>query len=249
MISEKSKRRALVALEKTDSITLRDAQSEEILQQLGMQNDAVCVTADAAFGFRQPDYEGGRALLSNIQLTGKKYFCVSIRSWRTLKDDFITEMAVFCDFMVEKYGMYPLFIPMQPSNDAEISTKILEKVKQLGFFLEEEFSIEEMLAIAESSEFLVGMRLHSIIYGATAATPVIGLVYDPKVAAMMDILGQKCYLYLEEISSMMLVNMAEQVLQKRDEISVELKKITTELAEKAAKNAVIAHNVIDRNLF
>lgn len=249
LISEKSKRRAVASLEKADNITLRDDQSREILHELGLQNDSVMVTADAAFGFRQPDYEGGRTLLEGIQLSGKKYFCVSIRSWRTLKDDFITEMAVFCDFMVEKYGMYPLFIPMQPSNDAEISTKILEKVKQIGYFLEEEFTIEEMLAIAKSSEFLVGMRLHSIIYGANAGTPVIGLVYDPKVAAMMDILGQKYYLNLEEISSMMLVGMAEQVMQRRDEITKELECATAKLAQKATENAVIAHNIIDRNLF
>ncbi|MCL2575300.1 MAG: polysaccharide pyruvyl transferase CsaB [Defluviitaleaceae bacterium] len=249
LVSEKSKRRAVAALENVENITLRDTQSLMTLHELGLKNDAISVTADAAFGFRQADFEGGRALLDKIQLTGKKYFCVSIRSWRTLKDDFIGEMSVFCDFMVEKYGLHPLFIPMQPSNDAEISTKILERVRQKGYFIEEEFSIEEILAIISGGEFLIGMRLHSIIYGANAGVPLIGLVYDPKVAAMMDVLGQKHYLDLDEISAMMLVGLCEQVMKRRDEIVAELADKTEQLAQEAAKNAVIAHNIIDRDLF
>jgi polysaccharide pyruvyl transferase CsaB len=253
LTQEKNKRRAVAALEKVEKITLRDYRSQQALELLGLKNTNVLVTADAAFRFKDADFAGAKVLLDNLQLSNqlsvKKYFCVSIRGWRTLKEDFVPEMAVFCDYMTERYGLVPLFIPMQPSNDAEISTKVLEKLKNRGYYLEENFTIEEVLAIVKGSEFLVGMRLHSVIYGANGATPVIGLVYDPKVAAMLELLGQEYYMNLEEISAMQLITLAEQVMERRDEIAAELAAATKVLAEKADQNAVIAYDIINRDLY
>ena len=246
---EKNKKRALEVLEKAEKITLRDVQSLETLNALGLKNDSAIVTADAAFRFTQADFEGAAQLLKNIVLVDKKYFCVSIRGWKSLKDDFVAEMAVFCDYMVEKHDIYPLFIPMQPSNDAEISTKILEKVKNKGYYLEEEFTIEEILAIMANAEFLVGMRLHSIIYSANVATPMVGLVYDPKVAAMMDALGQNYYVNPEEVSAMHLIMLSEKVMDRSDEISKQLKEATRDFPEKAWQNAIIAADIINRDLY
>ena len=246
---EKNKKRAVQVLEKAERITLRDTQSLETLHSLGLKNAAVSVTADAAFRFTQTDSQGAEKLLNHIHLDGKKYFCISIRGWKSLKEDFVTEMAVFCDYMHENHNLAPLFIPMQPSNDAEISTKILERVKHKGYYLEEDFSIEEILAITQKAEFLVGMRLHSIIYGANVATPMVGLVYDPKVAAMMDGLGQTYYMQPEDVSAMQLIMLSEKVMGKRDEISAQLRDATKDLPEKAWENALIAYDIINRDLF
>jgi len=246
---EKNKRLAVDALEKVEKITLRDAESRETLTRLGLKNTNVSVTADAAFRFRVPDFEGANRLLGNIHLVGKKYFCVSIRGWRSLKEDFVSEMAVFCDYMLEKYDIYPLFVPMQPSVDAEISTKVLEKVSRQGYYLEQEFTIEEILAIFKNAEFLVGMRLHSIIYGANVQVPMVGLVYDPKVAAMMTQLGQIYYMKPEEISAMQLITMSEKVMERREEISGQLADATFDLPQKSFENAIIAHEIINRDLF
>ncbi|MCL2353899.1 MAG: polysaccharide pyruvyl transferase CsaB [Defluviitaleaceae bacterium] len=249
LTQENNKRRAVNALRKAEKITLRDKASKETLASLGFESDNVQVTADAAFRFREGDQEGATRLLDDVQIYNKQFFCVSVRAWKDLKSDFITEMAVFCDYMVEKYGLHPLFIPMQPSNDAEISTKILEKQKNRGFYLEKDFTIEEIIAIASRAEFVLGMRLHSIIYGANANTPVIGLVYDPKVSAMLDALGQSYYIDLKDIDSMRLITMAEEIMDKRDEIKSKLAATTQVLFEKSKKNPTSAHDIIDRDLF
>jgi len=246
---EKNKRRAVAALEKVEKITLRDERSREVLKELGLKNSNILVTADAAFRYSNFDEAAGNALLDRIQLSGKKYFCVSIRDWKALRDDFVTEMAVFCDYMSEKHDLSPLFIPMQPSNDAEISTKVMEAAKRRSYYLLEDFSIDEILSVMAGAEFLVGMRLHSIIYAASAATPLVGLVYDPKVASMLAELQQKYCLDLDEISSGRLIDYAEEVLGRREEIADQLKQISAELSEKARQNANIAHDIINRDLF
>ncbi|MCL2619793.1 MAG: polysaccharide pyruvyl transferase CsaB [Defluviitaleaceae bacterium] len=249
LTQDKNKHRAVDALEKTEEITLRDAGSLKTLEDLRLKNSNVQVTADAAFRFRQADDAGAKVLLDKIHLVGNRYFCVSLRGWRSLKDDFITEMVVFCDHMMEKHGIAPLFIPMQPSNDAEISTKILEKISYKGYYLEDDFTIEEVLAIIGGAEFMIGMRLHSIIYAANAATPVVGLVYDPKVSAMMEDLGQTTYTNLEDISAMRLITLSEKVMGNRAEIVEQLAEKTAVLAEKSEKNVEIAYNIISRDLF
>ena len=246
---EKNKHRAVAALEKVEKITLRDERSGSVLKELGLKNSNILVTADAAFRFKNSNPDAGLQLLDKINLAGKKYFCVSIRGWKTLKEDFVTEMAVFCDYMCEKHGMSPLFIPMQPSNDAEISTQVIEASKKRGYYLDEVFSIEQILSVIGGAQFLVGMRLHSIIYGANAATPVIGLVYDPKVAAMFGELDQKYYLGLDEVSSGRLIDFAEEVLSRRDEIAAQLAEATGPMAQKAEDNARIAYDIINRDLF
>ena len=246
---EKNKKRAVNALEKVEKITLRDAQSKEALDQLGLKNDRILVTSDAAFGFANKNPDAGAAILDKVGIMGKKYFCVSIRGWKALKDDFVSEMAVFCDYMNEKHGLVPLFIPMQPSNDAEISTQVMEKTKKQSYYLQEAFAVDEILSIIGHAQFLVGMRLHSVIYGASASTPVIGLVYDPKVSAMFKELGQEYYLNLQDISAARLIDFSESILANRDEIVKTLAKVTEPMAQKARSNAVIAYDIINRDLF
>jgi len=246
---DKNKRRAVNALEKVEKITLRDRQSSAVLKELELQNSNILVTADAAFGFRNIRQDEASAILDKINLSGKKYFCISIRGWKNLKEDFVTEMAVFCDYMSEKHGLSALFIPMQPSNDAEISTQVMETAKKQSYYLQENFSIEEILSVVSGAEFLVGMRLHSIIYGANAATPVIGLVYDPKVESMLVELQQKYYLDLDHISSGRLIDFAEEILGRRAEIAEDLRQITMPFAESARHNAEIAYDIINRDLF
>ena len=246
---EKNRLRAVAALEKVEKITLRDQQSKITLQELGLKNENIIVTADAAFGFTNTRPDAGDEILDKIGLVSRNYFCVSIRGWKTLKDDFTSEMAVFCDYMGEKHGLSPLFIPMQPSNDAEISTQVMELARRQSYYLQENFSIEEILSITAGAKFLVGMRLHSVIYGANTATPVIGLVYDPKVSAMFNELDQKYYINLEEVSANRLIDFSEDILSRRDEVSGQLRMVTRPMVEKAQSNAQIAYDIINRDLF
>ncbi|MCL2376050.1 MAG: polysaccharide pyruvyl transferase CsaB [Defluviitaleaceae bacterium] len=245
----KNKRRAVAALENVELISLRDEQSERLLKTIGLRNENIVVTADAAFGFNNENPDAGDMLLDKIGLAGKKYFCISIRGWKTLKEDFVSEMAVFCDYMSEKHGLSPLFIPMQTSNDAEISTQVMELARRKSYYLQESFTIDEILSVTSKAEFLVGMRLHSVIYAANTATPVIGLVYDPKVSSMFAELDQKYFMNLEEISSGKLISFSEEIIANRDEISRHLAEVTRPMAEKARRNAKIAHDIINRDLF
>jgi len=246
---DKNKKRAVAALEKVEKITLRDNQSYFALQSLGLKNINIQVTADAAFSFCNIDSESSKGILDSIGLLGKDFFCLSLRGWRSLKEDFAYEIAVFCDYIYENFGLYPLFIPMQPQNDTEITLQVMELASVRGYFLEGSFSVLEVLSVISKSKFLLGMRLHSIIYSTLAATPMLGLAYDPKVMAMFKELNQPYYLSLEQVSAAKLIEFAEEVLQKREVVSLDLKACAADMTKLAQTNAQIAYDIINRDLF
>ena len=246
---DKNKRRAIKALERAHLITLRDNNSNKILQSLNLKNKNVHVTADPVFAFGNTSPDIGQQKLDEIGIAGKRFYCVAIRNWKTLKEDFSAEMAVFCDYLHEKHDLQPLFIPMQPSNDAEISASVLERMKTRGYYLEGDFSITEILSVIGRAEFLMGMRLHSIIYGINCNTPIIGLVYDPKVEALFEQLDLPYYMAVEDVVGSKLISCAEDVLEHKDEIAAKLALAYKPLASAALVNAKMAYDIVNRDLF
>ncbi|RYG71529.1 hypothetical protein EON80_05100, partial [bacterium] len=67
------------------------------------------------------------------------------------------------------------FLPMQPGPDKEI----LQGLTTAG----------EILSLASSFEVMIAMRLHALIFAASAGVPVVALNYDPKVASLATLLG------------------------------------------------------------
>jgi len=51
------------------------------------------------------------------------------------------------------------------------------------------YSVEERAALIASAHLLVGMRLHSVIFGLGSGVPTVALAYDPKVTTTMADVG------------------------------------------------------------
>ena len=85
-----------------------------------------------------------------------------------------------------------------------------------------------------------------LIYAASVATPIIGLIYDPKVSAIIGYIGRNDKLSVENLSSAELDRIIDRVMLSRDSISAELKKSTAELAKLARLNAEKAIEIISK---
>jgi len=226
------------ALKKVDMITLRDENSRAVLENLGISNDNVVVTADPAFSL-----EAKAVDISNIcGITDDKKYCViSVRPWKENDAEFEQKIAKICNYATEKHGILPLFLPMQPSFDSAISNNILNKIEKLnGKILTKHLSVEEILGIISKAEFVIGMRLHTLIYSASMAIPVVGLVYDPKVGAFMDDVSQSYKQNVENIDVNAICGYIDEIVQERDQISAKLAIVSGILTEKAKETAKIA---------
>lgn len=247
--SEKNKKRAAKVLNKVDLITLREISSNDVLRELNVTAPPIYVTADPAFSVKNDEPQRASRLLEKAGLGGKQYFCVAVRSWKTLNSDFESHIAGFCNYVKEKYNYEALFVAMQPVNDEEISRKIMSAVKGGACYLGNDFSIDEILGVVENCEFALGMRLHTVIYAVKAGTPVIGLVYDPKVKALMEQFSQPYYLNVENVSLEKLIKFADEVVENKESISEALRRQSQAIEKSAAENAVMAYEIINRNIF
>ncbi len=245
----RNKKMAKRSLNNVDLITLRDFESSTVLKELDIIKPPVRITADAAFGIRKSGVQDAEEKLKQLGLEGKKYFCVAVRSWKYLKEGFDAKIQDFCEYVTIKHNCVPLFIPMQPINDEDISKRIVANLKTGGYYIGNNYSVNEVLGIMEGAEFVLGMRLHAIIYAAKMGTPIIGLVYDPKVRAMMDIFKQEFYCSLDKLNIDHLKSYADFVIVNKDIISQSLRQLSAEAEKSALLNAEMAVELLERDCF
>lgn len=233
-------------LNKVDIITLRDDKSDEELKSLGVTKPEIIITADPAFTIDTDITRSGK-FFTNIAgvPNGTKLCVVSIRSWKNASANFRFDLARLCDFMVEKHGIYPLFVPMQYPEDTEISKQIMSLMKHSSYIINRELSVPEMFSVLSEAEILIGMRLHSLIYATTLAIPAMALCYDPKISAFMESLNQPDRVDVECFDYDKAESLLDTVILEKDKRREDLKKTNAVLKATAEKNAEYAIQLLE----
>ena len=62
---------------------------------------------------------------------------------------------------------------------------------------------------------VISMRLHVLVFASGQGVPLVGIVYDPKVSAFLDHLGQDLYLPLAETNAASLCDLIDAALAER----------------------------------
>jgi polysaccharide pyruvyl transferase CsaB len=237
------------ALNRVEMITLRDELSEQTLKHFGVTNPEIHVTADAAFSLNNVDEDEVQNLLAGLGLEGKRFFGVAVRKWKYNMPGFEEEIAKFADYITQSYRYTALFIPMRPVDDSEISRRIMGLMKQQAIFLGDRYTSEQLRGVVAKSEFILGMRLHTLIYAAKSGTPVIGLVYDSKIKVQMDALNQRFYRLVEDFRWEELKNYADRILADREQVIEEILEAGQRERAKALLNTGYCLEVMDRGVF
>jgi len=234
-------------LNKVDMITLRDENSLEELKNLGVDKPKIILTADPAFNLECKNSERGKEILKKYGIKPEdKTVLISVRNWKKISPDFCGEIAKTADYLAETYGYKIVFLPMQYSKDCEISENVQKLMKNESVCLEEYLSIDDVLSVIKDSELCIGMRLHSLIYSAGNAVPVIGLVYDVKIAGFMDYINQKYYTDAQKVKFEDLKKMSDECINNREKICSDIIKDGVVLKQKAQSNAKYAIELLNK---
>ena len=232
-------------LSRVDAITLREPDSLAAMEEMGISTSKTSITADAAFSLVGADLEDPSSILKNIGINeGEEFFCVSVRKWKNLAQDFENELAKTCRYVSEKYGLTPLFIPMQYNQDGSICRRIMDKSGVRAVMVKEDLNIYDMLRILSRSRLVVGMRLHILIYSACAGIPVVGLSYDPKVDNMMKYMGQNYSLPVSSLTYNKLKELCDEIIENREDIVKSLEEVRQRAKVSADKNSAIAVDLL-----
>lgn len=233
-------------LNSVDLITLREPSSLEELKNFNVTKPKIIVTADPAFNLVPASPEESAMLVEKAGIpAGRKYCGIAIRPWMYASSDMEQIIADTADYIKTKHNIEPLFIPMQEQNDTPVSENIIALMNERGYLLRGTVTPQQLLGIVGGAEFIIGMRLHTLIYAAKMGTPVIGLTYDPKVDAVMEYLGQDFMENVEKINPLSLRRYIDKIISCRPTLVEKLTEAGQEANEKAAANTTLALDLLD----
>lgn len=172
-----------------DAISVRDPDSYDMLQKMGLSRDKIHQCADPVLTLQPAHHSHVQQILAaeGIDLN-RPVIGVSIRPWPTWFEKQLKAFtAVLAQFAARINGQI-LLIPFQPEHDTwmcheaaySLTTRPSSYVPPV-VVLQGNYGPLEMQGIIGQMDLIVGMRLHALIMAASMAVPAVGLVYDPKV--------------------------------------------------------------------
>jgi polysaccharide pyruvyl transferase CsaB len=189
-----NKKLVYLAFKNVNMIIVRDSQSKDFLEKIGILNKKIIVNADTTFLLKKkeiPDEVNQKYGLKNMsnRKTKNPRIGVVIRNCPDIAKDYdkkITELAKISDYLIERYLATLFFIPFQLDTDVPIIKDVVKNMKFTQVkIIREELSPDVILSLISELSILIGMRLHSIIFATITDTPFIAIDYDPKVKKFM----------------------------------------------------------------
>lgn len=227
-------------LDNASLITLRDFESAQLLQQIGVREPRIEVTADPAFALPRIGREAGKHYLRERGIGSAPLIAICPRRWRGFdgNESVITAVSTF----TSEIGAAALFIPMFPLQDSGLTSKMAAGCPAFvdGGLLNDYRGIRKAIA---GSDLLISTRLHGLIFAVREGIPAIGISYDPKVESFCKMCGIP-YLEITDFSSQELLNLMRQVWNERDSISASEYAISCELVNRAICNAQMVLDLI-----
>ena len=237
-----NKKLAKYIINKVDIITVRDYQSKEEIEALGVKKD-ITVTADVTFSMNLPSEEDIKDIYENERIdTTKRLVGISVRRWHG-EDVYKEIIASICESLMNK-NYEVVFIPMQYFEDVYISEEIAYMMNKKPKIIKSEYSPKEIAGIISGLDLLIGMRLHSLIFAAMAAVPMVGLEYDPKILNFLNLVGQESGGRVENLCGFHLRDIIDRVIYKKEEYKHNLIDIRNELRQRAELNIEILEEFI-----
>jgi len=112
-----------------------------------------------------------------------------------------------------------------------------------------DYLTSDLLSLISSSEFILAMRLHTIIYAIETYTPILGLVYDPKVKSIMQDINLFSYINVKDLNLAKLKSLVSEILINKANISSQIKLAAQKLKQASAENTKLALKLINKPLF
>jgi polysaccharide pyruvyl transferase CsaB len=180
------------SLEKVDLITVRDRQSRQILEDIGLRKEVI-ITADPALLLKPESVSNddliNEGIFGKTRLIGMSVREAGVAAPNLQETNYHTLLANAADYMIERYDASILFIPMEPrESDFQQSHLVIAKMlhPQKTSILKGNYTSGQMLSIISKLEFAVGMRLHFLIFAAIQKIPFVALPYSSKIAGFLD---------------------------------------------------------------
>ncbi|HEX8597755.1 MAG TPA: polysaccharide pyruvyl transferase family protein [Chloroflexia bacterium] len=200
--------------------SVRDKESARALRSAGVRADEIRVTADPAFLIEPAhvsapeDPEDDRPTIvfcvrhrlhDDPGLNLRYLLPVSVRHRLRLEtrpgveDDrrFVQAVARGVRCCVQELEARVVLLPFWAERDDEVLRQVEQEALRLGVpdaqirWAQVRHTPSDLAGYLRCADLLVSMRLHALVFGATAGVPSLALSYVPKMRALMTLLGAR----------------------------------------------------------
>ncbi|ALS26065.1 polysaccharide pyruvyl transferase [Paenibacillus sp. 32O-W] len=187
-------------MQRSTYVSVRDAESAELLGRMGVARDRIDVVPDPVMGLPLPQEAAAAAHAGGAGdapapagTAAAPVVGVSLRRWRKDGAD-LARAAEALAALAHRRAVRLRFLPFHTPSDAEASKEVMERLGSLGGGSSVELAApgddpQRMLLEVGRCDLLFGMRLHALIYAANQEVPMLGLSYDPKIDQFLHRLG------------------------------------------------------------
>lgn len=229
---------------KVDIITLRESLSHDELRRLGVVKPKIRVTADPVFNLATSETDVNEIFLEEGVDTTKPLVAVLFRSWE-VAEDYVVKTAELCDHIIEQYDMNILLIPMKYPTDLGISKEIQSHMAHKSYLLQNKYDAFTLIEIIGKTKLVLSMRLHALLYAAIKSVPMIGFVYDPKVAYYLKVLDMHSAGNIKDFDLDLVKRQLMEILGQYETIQKELDSKVKLLREKSLENKTLLKELMD----
>jgi len=188
-----SKQLVVETLNKVDKITVREGEAKKILHDLGVTQE-IELTADPALLLKPQTFTKEMLKKEGIHpeapLVGFSVREPGPAAPELDVNQYHAILANAADFMVERFDAQVLFIPMEQgeNRDPQHSHAVISKMAnaQRASVLKGEYTSAEVLGLAGHMAFVVGMRLHFLIFSGIQNVPFVALPYASKLTGFLS---------------------------------------------------------------
>jgi len=191
-----------------DLVIMREHDSKKLAEEIGVTKP-IPVTGDAAF--LNPVSSDARAqeiLKENSVDLNKPLFGINVTkyfdAWLT-ESERVADKSVFLKTLADginaaanSCGFLPLVFSTQPMDEG-VAQQLADLLKA-KVIANSKYLSHDMQAVMRRCELFMGMRFHSVVLASAVETPVLGLIYAPKVRGFMRLL--ECQDYAVELASL-----------------------------------------------
>lgn len=235
-----------------DRIILRDQQSKDLLDRLGVPLPPVDFGADSALNteFCSPErlqqIIAAEGLLTNPN--GTIGFNVNVYLDQYLKHGdrsdtkpFIQIISGAIDQAISELDVDVLFFVTQVM-DIKVTNAIIANIKnkhRLKVITNKDYTFEELTGVMSKLLLMVAMRTHALILSSSAGTPVVGIISYPKTTGYLKTIEQgEWIINFNDLEKDRLFDLVSTVFHNRDNIKKTLLPAVEREKEKAAGSAL-----------
>ena len=233
------------ALRRAEVVSVRERGARQILEEIGVHVD-IAVTADPAL-LLKPEPVPADALKREGLDTKRPLVGMSVREPDAAAPD-ISEtayhqlLADVADFMVDRYDADIVFVPMEPKmRDTQqchaVAAQMLRAPR--ATVLKGDYTSGQLLTLMERFAFVVGMRLHFLIFASLQNVPFVALPYAPKVHGFLEDLGITMPPFAQ-VSAGRLIAHIDHAWDRRRQLQTKIRRALPALKERALESNAIA---------